>query len=228
MKPKKAATACVINTNPTYGKQGRLVLRCRTNDTLLFNTTESNLSAVILDSETGAAVAPAAGTVLRFKTQKNGTRLVISFNAIVPSQINPQSIIDTTGTGVFTDAFLCVTLTDSSLAGAQIVTASMSSTPTTVTIVTSAPHNFNVGDTVVIASVSVGGSTTNTYNGTFTVASVIPPTAPSTASTSFTYTLLPGTTAPASDGSGGTASPLNNVPVQQDIPVEYVNDPNAP
>jgi hypothetical protein len=69
----------------------------------------------------------------------------------------------------------------------------------TVTVTTSTPLNFTAGETVTINGVSVMGSTSNAYNGTFMITSA--------GSNTFTYT--DGTTG-LGNGSGGTGS----VPVQ--------------
>jgi hypothetical protein len=69
--------------------------------------------------------------------------------------------------------------------------SSVTESGSTVTVTTTDPHNFTVGQTVTVTGVSVAG-----YNGPFTVASVID-------STHFTYTA--GSTNLA-NGTGGTAS----------------------
>jgi subtilisin-like proprotein convertase family protein len=80
----------------------------------------------------------------------------------------------------------------------EVPVVSISSSGTTATATTSAPHGYNVGDRVVIAGASATG-----YDGTFTILSVPTPT-------TFTYAVVPGL--PAVSDPGMTADEL---PVRQ-------------
>ena len=74
----------------------------------------------------------------------------------------------------------------------------------TVTITTTAGHGFTVGQTVVIAGVTVTG-----YNGTFTIASI--PSSPTTSGAPSTFTYTDPTSGLAASGNGTANVPNINV-----------------
>ena len=73
---------------------------------------------------------------------------------------------------------------------------SSSGSGTTATVTTVSANGYVAGEAVVIAGVTVSGSTSNAYNGPYTVGTVLSPT-------SFTYTA---SASGLAAGSGGTAS----------------------
>jgi hypothetical protein len=116
----------------------------------------------------------------------NGTFAVASvIDATDFTYTDPNANLANSGAGTATSA-----------AAPTAAVSSAASSGTTATITTSAAHGFTVGQTVIIANVSVAG-----YNGTFTIASV-----PTT--TTFTYTTSGSNLGSGSGGSATLSAPL--------------------
>jgi hypothetical protein len=206
MPTKKGAKSAVVSTT---SKKGTVQLVSRDGTPFL---DDSKLTATIQDDENSLPASNFPN--VKLKTAKNKLRLVISFKVnLLPSFL---TFLDkrSGGTGLLGDGLLTITLTDSSAAMATaiaIAKAIEDNTTNIVTITTSANHGFSTGQLVLIQNVPTAG-----YNGTFYVTV--------TSNTTFTYTNPTGGLADDTSGSG-TATLQQDLPVQKDVPVDYIDDP---
>ena len=184
------------------------------------NTGKSNSPTAQAIATIDAALTGVVNGPLSFDVASGGTSNSIgTVGQVITADVNPLARL--TGSANFTataaspaDIFLPVNVAVVGTPGAQRTT-------NVVTITTTAPHGFNVGDQVFLAGVT-GGSTN--FNGTFTVASV--PSA-----TTFTYAQ---TAANDTAGSGtvrGAASSLvttNTASLDTNPTGEVVNNAALP
>jgi autotransporter-associated beta strand protein len=145
--------------------------------------------------------APQGADIASSPTGATESGSTATITTLTPHRFNVGDLVTIAGVGVadYNGTYVIASVPSAtSFTYTPTLTATIAASPNgaseaggTVTITTTAPHGFSVGETVVIAGVGVGG-----YNGTFVITSVLGPTM-------FQYT---DTTTGLAMSGGGTAT----------------------